>query len=203
MIGVLFATVMEADPFIAALEASAEHVERSAVGTRYSLSTGAIALGIVGMGKSAAADGTSEFVEQYRPSVVVNAGIAGALDDSLTLGAVYRVSTVADRDTPADPPLVWQEDGVLDLPAARLVTSAVPVFSAEIRAALRLLGEMVDMEGVAVGRVCAEHGVSIVGLKCISDFAGDGDRVALRANLARAAATLSEVLMLRLNRLPA
>ena len=200
MLGIVFATKAEADPLLNALNGSAECVGRTAFGSRFFTSEIEMAVGIVGMGKGASAAGTASFLEQYQPAVVINAGIAGALDDSLTLGAVYRVSQATDRDAPDAPASVWRAVGVSDLPAARLVTSAAPVFSADIRAALRPLGEMVDMEGIAVGRVCAERGVPIVGLKCISDFANDGDRTSLLENLHRASAVVATAILSRLSR---
>ena len=56
----------------------------------------------------------------------------------------------------------------------KLVTVDEPVFQPERKKELSKYGELVDMEGYAVARVCEAHNIPCIMIKGVTDF-GDGD----------------------------
>ena len=134
----------------------------------------------------------------FGPERVENpAAVYRALSDSLELGAAYRISTATMAgDDPRG--VAFDALGFDALPAARLVTSPVPVFEDTLRKQLRVRGDAVDMEGAVVGRLCAAANTPCAAVKCISDFAKAGDRETLHRNLKQASGALSAVLCERL-----
>lgn len=150
MIGILFATEMEAKPFL-------ELGEQEGVVTVVS-----------GMGMEAARIATGELIEKHGCTAVINAGVCGALSNRLKRGGVYRVSMVSTERLNAAVKV-----GV-GFGLKRLVTVEEPVFDPERRRKLRMYGELVDMEGYAVARVCEEHDIPCIMVKGVTDF-GDGN----------------------------
>lgn len=150
MIGILFATEMEAKPFLA-------KGEQEGVVTVVS-----------GMGMEAARIATEELIEKHGCTTVINAGVCGALSNRLKRGGVYRVSMVSTERLNAA-----VQVGV-GFGLKRLVTVEEPVFETERRRQLRMYGELVDMEGYAVARACEEHNIPCIMIKGVTDF-GDGN----------------------------
>ncbi len=149
MIGILFATEMEAQPFLG-------RGEQEGVVTE-----------ICGMGMEAARVATEKLVEQGC-TMIINAGVCGALIDRLERGGVYRVSMVSTEKLKA---------GVnvgIGMGLKRLVTVDEPVFDSKRKKELSKYGELVDMEGYAVARVCEVHDVPCILIKGVTDF-GDGN----------------------------
>lgn len=119
------------------------------------------------------------------PDVVVALGSAGSR--RCTLGEVYQVSTVSWRDMDATrigfpkgvTPLLGQPAEIslstpLRLETARLSTGA-NIVGGEAFAAID--ADMVDMETYAVARACQGFGLSLVGLRGISDGPGEIDGI--------------------------
>ncbi|MFZ2997986.1 5'-methylthioadenosine/S-adenosylhomocysteine nucleosidase [Sphingobium sp.] len=115
------------------------------------------------------------------PDLAVCLGSAGSR--TCPLGDIFQVASVSWRDMdasrlgftkgvtpfidhPVDVPLVTP----LPLQTARLSTGANIVGGAEYAA---IDADMVDMESFAVARACARFGVSLVGLRGISDGPGE------------------------------
>ena len=73
-IGILFATTTEAYPFLE--QARPDHC----------------LVTIAGMGMEAAASATRKLIEEQGVGGIVNAGVCGALDDTLVRGSVFFVS---------------------------------------------------------------------------------------------------------------
>lgn len=142
---------------------------------------------ITGVGPVEAAIGTTRALQdcldhQGLPDLVLSLGSAGSR--RLEQGAVYQVSAVSYRDMDASP--LGFEKGhtpFLDLPAelalplrlrgvpaARLSTGANIVSGSAYDA---IDAEMVDMESFAVLRACQQFGVPMIGLRGISDGAGE------------------------------
>jgi 4-hydroxybenzoate polyprenyltransferase len=150
MIGILFATEREARPFIAR-----------------GIPAGTVVEVAEEMGLEAARMAAEKLVQQGCSSIV-NAGVCGALDNQLERGAVYRVSAVSmDGGSAA----LKVGSGI---ECKRLVSVQSPVFEAERKRALAQYGDLVDMEGYAVARVCEEHAVACHLIKGVTDF-GDGN----------------------------
>ncbi len=146
MIGILFATEMEAKPFLDRGEPE-----------------GTVVL-VSGMGMAAARTATLELIEKHGCTSVINAGVCGALDDSLERGSVHRVSVVNVDDPASAGSLVVEDSG------KRLVTVEEPVFQPNRKKELSAFGELVDMEGYAVARVCEERNIPCIMVKGVTDF---------------------------------
>jgi 4-hydroxybenzoate polyprenyltransferase len=150
MIGILFATEMEARPFL----------DRGAPeGTMVAIS---------GMGLEAARIATEKLVKEDGCTTVINAGVCGALNNRLERGAVYRVSMVSIEELKA------AVNVGVGFGLKRLVSVDEPVFEPERKRELSKFGELVDMEGYAVARVCEEHSIPCILIKGVTDF-GDGN----------------------------
>jgi len=150
MIGILFATQMEAKPFLDQGEPE-----------------GVITV-ICGMGLEAARVATEEMIEKHDITLVINAGVCGALINRVERGAVYRISMVSTEHLKA---------GVnvgIGIGLKRLVSVDEPIFEPKRRKELSKYGELVDMEGYAVARVCEAHDIPCILIKGVTDF-GDGE----------------------------
>ncbi|RKX36966.1 MAG: hypothetical protein DRP64_17860 [Verrucomicrobia bacterium] len=148
MIGILFATEMEAKPFLDRGEAA-----------------GTVVL-VSGMGMEAARIAAEKLIRENGCTTIINAGVCGALNDSLERGSVHRVLSVGVDGTTGSV--------VLGKKGLRLVTVEKPVFQPDRKKELSKQADLVDMEGYAVARVCKEHNISCIMVKGVTDF-GDGN----------------------------
>jgi adenosylhomocysteine nucleosidase len=146
MVGILFATKMEAQPFLDLWGGAGGEVS------------------ISGMGMAAARIAAEELVEKGATQII-NAGVCGALNDSLKRGSVYRISRVSVDEASC---LVVENSGL------RLITVDKPVFEPDRKKELAKHADLVDMEGYAVARVCKENGIPCIMVKGVTDF-GDGN----------------------------
>lgn len=177
MIGIIFATEMEARPFL-------ERGEPDGVVTIIS-----------GMGMVAAQEATEKLVTEHRCSLVINAGVCGALNEDLERGKVYRIAQT-DVETFDDCSEV-QSEGL------RLVSVDKPVFELERKRRLSAHADLVDMEGHAVAQVCDEHGVSCVMLKGVTDFGDDQGKADIKKHIDLVSESVAEVVIQHLNSLGA
>lgn len=194
MIGILMATQMEAEPFLEKMRETEKGEEDADHVTRFVRGEFEIAVALVGMGKSLAGKAVERFVARYQPDRIINAGIAGALNDNLKIGTVYRVSSTVNWPEASHRRLHCAATGFEKLQSASLVTSDRPVFDDTLRRTLQPFGDMVDMEGAVIADICSSLNVECIALKCISDFASNGDREQLRKNLDTAARSLGTLL---------
>ena len=146
MLGILFATKMEAQPLID--RGLPEGVE----------------VAVSGMGMAAARIAAEELVGKGATQII-NAGVCGALDNSLKRGSVHRVSRVGVDESPC---LAVENSGL------RLATVDKPVFEPDRKKELAKQADLVDMEGYAVARVCKENSIACIMVKGVTDF-GDGN----------------------------
>jgi len=146
MIGIHFATPMEAQPFLDRGVPEGCLVEISEE-----------------MGLEAARLATEKMVEKGC-TTIINAGVCGALSNRLERGGVYRVSMVSMEELKA------AVNVGVGIGLKRLVSVQEPVFQAERKKELSKYGELVDMEGYAVARVCEEHDIPCILLKGVTDF---------------------------------
>lgn len=150
MTGILFATEMEARPFL----------DRGV--------PAGVAVEISGMGREAARIATERLIREKGCTAVINAGVCGTLNNRLERGAVYRVS-LASHET-----LKAAVNVGIGFGLKKLVTVDEPVFQADRKRELAKQGDLVDMEGYAVALVCEQHGVPCILIKGVTDF-GDGN----------------------------
>jgi adenosylhomocysteine nucleosidase len=198
MIGVLFATVEEAQPFLnlgRAVPLDATPLPLYEIGLRP-----AVMVAVSGAGKVAAAIACQMLIREYQCTRVINAGACGALkaDKPFQPGSIYGIDTVLEgdysyKDKAAQTlscPRAWRP---AKLPAARLVTCDQPVFDQLRRAALAATADLVDMEGAAVARVAELFNTPWTLIKGVTDTAGPGDRQSLQRNLPLVCGAMAKV----------
>ena len=168
MIGILFATEMEAKPFL-------DRGEPEGVVTVVS-----------GMGMEAARVAAEELIEKYGCTSIINAGVCGALNNRLERGAVYRVSMVSTEYLKAAVKVG------IGFGLKRLVTVDKPVFQQERKKDLSKYGELVDMEGYAVARVCEEHDIPCILIKGVTDFGDDSGKADIKKHIDPVSETVAE-----------
>jgi adenosylhomocysteine nucleosidase len=182
MVGIVYATRREAEPFLSKLAAD------PLTGQPFSTfrKTGAghrpfIAI-ISGMGKVAAAIAATHLAAVHRVSRLVNAGLCGRLrmDHGWLVGDLFRICTAVegdcDRFGQAEQTVAGDARWFRQFKAARLVTQDRPVFDAARRGQLAGIGDLADMEGAAVARVAGLYGIPCAMIKGISDSADENGR---------------------------
>jgi adenosylhomocysteine nucleosidase len=114
------------------------------------------------MGREAGRRATEAVVQLYRPSILVSAGYAGALEEGMKVGDVLKPETVIDGQD-SSRVSVSQGSGVL--------VSFDQVAGREQKAKLARAyhAQAVDMEGASVARGAEIHGLSFMAFKVISD----------------------------------
>ncbi len=168
MIGILFATEREAQPFL-------EMGDREGVVTV-----------VCGMGLEAARVATEELIENYEITSVINAGVCGALNNRLERGAVYRVSMVSTEH------LTTGVNVGIGVGLKRLVSVDEPVFEPGRKKELSKYGELVDMEGYAVARVCEAHDIPCILIKGVTDFGDGKGKADIQTHIASVSETVAE-----------
>jgi len=194
MVGIVFATREEAEPFLRL--ASAVVVDVSPV-PLYRVSTAIHPDGIAavsGMGKVAAAMAAVHLVLQQRVNMLVNAGLCGCLtrEKNWRVGDLLRVDSAVegdcDRFGQPETAVGCSAGWFCDLAAARLATCDRPVFASAQRQELAAVADLADMEGAAVARVADRYGIPCALLKGISDCADPTGR----QDIARHISSVSE-----------
>ncbi len=195
MIGMIFATGMEARPFLS-LAGAERYASRP---FRLYCTSGFSRLPVIisGIGKVAAALACQLLILRYGVTHVLNAGVVGALHDGpdFDVCRLMQIESAVEGDHtvfgrhPA--PLVSSGRFGRGLPAARLVTTDEPVFDPDRREAFGRLGQVVDMEGAAIARAAELYGVPWDMIKGVSDLAGPVERETLRRNLCDASDALA------------
>jgi len=200
IVGIVFATKMEAEPFFAKTD-SKQISERP-----FPLFKAPVPghntpcfLVICGMGKIMAALATQLLIREHQATMVVNAGVCGALTEGIETGSVFRIMETweADADKTAGKVLrvVSPEKAWGSLKGARLATNDSPLFDIERRKKLARHAELVDMEGAAVARTAAMYGVPCSLIKGVTDFADQDSREALHRNLKEVSQKIASILI--------
>lgn len=166
MIGILFATGMEATPFI----------EKGVPDN--------VVLRISGMGMPAAHAATEELIVKHGCTTIINAGVCGALDDQLERGSIHRVSMVDIEGESC--PVHLEKEGL------RLMSVEAPVFEPDRKAALSKRADLIDMEGYAVACVCEIHKTPCILIKGITDFGDDRGKDDIKENMDRVSKAVAE-----------
>lgn len=172
MIGVLFATEMEAQPF------------------REQCGASDVVIAISGMGLAAARAATLDLLETHGVDFVINAGVCGALKDEMGRGDLFCVDETFGVDQAAcrvKPALK------LTLSPKKLVSVDEPVFQPDRKAALARFADLVDMEGHAVAQVCAEKGIPCLLIKGVTDFGDHHGKGDIQAHIRPVSHTVAQV----------
>jgi adenosylhomocysteine nucleosidase len=126
----------------------------------FELENAVVAVG--GIGRIAAWSAAEAVVKRYQPTVLISAGIAGALAARLKVGDVVRGSEVVDADSGARFTASGGE-------SVMVTVSSVSGPQEKRMLADRYKADVVDMESAAVASVAREHGIAFSAIKAISD----------------------------------
>lgn len=177
-----------------------------------------------GIGKVSAAAGAQAMITKYQPCRIINTGCAGALAKDLKIGDMVLSAETAewDMDTTdlGDPRGYIQALDKIRIPAdiktAEWVSSAMPA-EMTVRRGLIVSGDQfvsrddqrkvildnfpdalcAEMEGAAIGHVCAQNSVPFCVVRCMSDTA-DGDSGVDYVTFAKKAAETSASILIQL-----
>ncbi len=175
MLGIVFATLSEAQPFLQKFErgrfdglseGDSQHDDRCLVT-------------IVGIGKIKATLRTERLLHHYKLSKIIHVGTCTALTDEVKLGTIVAASQVFEGDrielaAPTYPrmPLTVPFD---DVEQHTLVTQDHTVQGATELSYWQRIADMSDMTGYAVAYVAATHGVACYIVKIVSGHVGVED----------------------------
>lgn len=202
MIGVIFATMAEAGPFLSLSQAV--QIEDNPFRIFQVPVNPDLLVTVGGMGKVAAALSCQTMIREYMVDEIVNAGVCGSLSSQpgFPIGAVFCVATAVEGDHQvfgeAPQPII--SDGKIDWDrrAVRLMTCDRPVFDDDLRQELAAQAELVDMEGAAIARTAALHQIPWTMIKGVTDTAGPKDRTAVSKHLGEVSEKVGQILWERL-----
>lgn len=129
----------------------------------FELAHAVVAVG--GIGEKCARRAAETVVNYGKPTILLSAGLAGAISPKLKVGDVGRIKEVVDAATGERYPT---REGEWVLATSQDVSGAAEKL--ELRRKFR--ADVVDMEAAAVAQVAVEHGVEFAAVKAISDEAG-------------------------------
>lgn len=182
MVGIVYATRREAEPFLSQLSADPLTSQPFLTFQKTGAGHGSFTAIISGMGKVAASIAATHLVLVHRVSRLVNAGLCGRLTvgKGWSVGDLFRICTAVESDCDrfgqAEQTVACDARWFSGLNAARLVTQDRPVFDAVLRGQLAGIGDLADMEGAAVARVASLYGIPCAMIKGISDSADENGR---------------------------
>ena len=176
--GILFATEMEADSFLEKMKP--DHC----------------IVTISGMGMEAACSATRRLIEEQGIRRIVNAGICGALDDTLARGSVFFVSKIWTEDQCDNVSLQHRPN------SKRLVTVDRPVFQTDRKEKLATFADLVDMEGFVIAKLCQEHNIPCVLIKGVTDFGDPKGKADIKRHITFVSKKVTEALLHFLNNHP-
>jgi len=149
---------------------------------------------VSGTGMEAADSAARTLIEHHGVRCILNAGICGALDESLDRASVFFVSEVWTED---------QHDSVFleqSPKAKRLVTVTEPVFETDRKETLVTFADLVDMEGFAIAKQCRTHGIPCTLIKGITDYGDFRGKTDIKKHIAFVSKKVTEVVIHYLNK---
>jgi adenosylhomocysteine nucleosidase len=115
-----------------------------------------------GISKEHALDAAKVLVERFSPTLLISAGLAGALSPELKPGQGFIAAQIIDASSRRS----WSTpSGTAVLVTADLIAGA----QSKRELAARFHAQAVDMEAAAVAEVAAEHGIPFLAVKAVSD----------------------------------
>lgn len=179
-----------------------------------------------GIGKVAAAVGTTLLLQLAKPDIVINTGSAGGLDSNLEVGDIVISTEVRHHDVdvtafgyekgqlPANPPAFLPDGQLVDLAlkeSQKMGLNAVSglicsgdLFVNSVEIIDRIRGDFpnvvaVEMEAAAIAQVCHAFGVPFIVIRAISDVADKVSHLSFDEFLPLAAEKSSTVVLTVLN----
>ena len=151
----VFATSMEAEPFIALV--NAEQTSKEPWPTYQARIAGQPAIIIItGMGMQPARMAVEFIIENYAANAIFNCGVAGSLTDHFIVGDIVNISSswiFHDGELDDDVcPLSRHSQGLSGYTNGSLITVDRPVFDQHQKKTLSDVAQLVDMEGGIVAK---------------------------------------------------
>ena len=180
MIGLIFATMTEAKPFVQGM--ALEKIENTPFavfekdriknGPFSVIKKGRMVLVISGIGKANAAMAAFHCCQTFHPNVVCNLGAAGSTDHYLALGDILHVTEVIEYDRPelrSNKPHVHFPHVLDGFPSARVATQDTPIIDPDKRKEIAPIAGLVDMEAASIIQACGKFQTKCVIFKFVSD----------------------------------
>jgi len=125
---------------------------------------------ICGIGRGHAKAAADAAIAQYRPGLIISAGLAGALIRSLKAGSVVTPNVIVDAADGAEYRSAAGSDGIV---GGGVLVTAAEISGSDAKQKLVELfhGLVVDMEAAAVAKAAQEAGIGFRCVKAISDEA--------------------------------
>lgn len=212
MVGFVIAMQSEALPLLSMVKESKQYVLAGRDCYEGELSGEKIAVIVCGIGKVNAASATQALVLRYQPDIIINIGVAGAVNPDLKVCDVCAVSKAVqyDFDITAidDVPVgyiqnikqqyIYTDKKIFERLSEKY--KAVTVASAdrfsfkksEAEFIKTLGGDLRDMELGAIAQVCFLNNVPYISLKTVSDTAGGSPAQEFIINLDKSTACVKE-----------
>jgi nucleoside phosphorylase len=166
---------MEAEPFIRILDM--KEIEKRPF---FIFEGKEIILGISGIGKANAVMCTVYCCMKYQPKIILNAGAAGAVDETHEVGSIFQIKKTIEPDRPhlrSNTPWVQTPNTIDGFENAALATQDKPIHDVETFKELSAVADLVDMEGAAVLQAAKRFNKKCLLFKFVSDsplHAGQG-----------------------------
>lgn len=168
MIGIVFATEEEAQPFLQQFERG----RFDGLAEDETFHDDHFMVSIVGTGKIKATLRSERLLQRYQPSLLIHAGTCSALVDKLKVGSLVTASQVfeGDRIELAAPTYPRMPLGTpfKKLPKGTLVTQDHTVQGQSELSYWQRIADMTDMTGYAVAYVAATHGIPCTIIKAVT-----------------------------------
>jgi adenosylhomocysteine nucleosidase len=172
VIGLVIATMLEAEPFIDELVLVECETDPFSVYCK-----DCVYLIISGIGKANAAMASTHLIQHYHPAFICNAGAAGSVSALYRLGECYHIAKVIEPDRPELKTGIYHThipDVIDGLPTAVLATQDKPVRDSAERERIALEAQLVDMEGASVVQACKRFRTKCYLFKFVSDTPDHG-----------------------------
>lgn len=180
MIGLIFATMTEAKPFVQGM--ALKKIENAPFSVfkngrirngPFSVpEKGRIVLVISGIGKANAAMAVAYCYQTFHPALICNLGAAGATDDSFTLGDILHITEAIEYDRPelgSNKPHVHSPHVLKGFPLAKVATQDTPVIDPNKRKEIASFAGLVDMEAASIIQACGKFQSKCIIFKFVSD----------------------------------
>jgi len=195
LIAIIFATYEEAQLFLLKVNATSEDEKNLYC---FFIKGEKFLVAVSGMGLRAAEERCRLLIEHYGVKTIINAGVAGALNESYSIGDCFTVVNVINAEEKSC--AINIESWPL-LEESRLASISEGLFDDSKRRELSFSVQLVDMEGFAVAAVCKEKNAGCYIIKGVTDHASDGEKKLLKKNLPIVSEKLASIIYERLGEL--
>ena len=198
----VFATSMEADPFVAMV--NAKQIAKEPWPIHQARIAGQPSIIIVtGMGMESVRTAVEFIIDNYAANTIFNCGVAGSLTDDFVVGDIVNVSFAwiyqAGKIHEEAYRLSAHTYSLEGYAHGALLTVDQPVFDQYQKQSLSNVAQLVDMEGGMVARLCEQHNISCQLIKIISDSAIERNQ--LKNNLCNVSEKLADRIATDITRL--